>query len=115
MKAKIYHNPRCSKSRQALQLLSDNNIDADVVEYLINPPNASTLDNILKQLGLEPRQLMRTKEAEYLDQGLDNLELDRQTLINAMISTPKLIERPIVITDKGIAIGRPPENILKVL
>ena len=115
MKPQIYHNPRCSKSRQTLQLLEDNNIDADIVEYLQNPPDAETLNNILTQLGIEPRQLMRTKEAEYKELGLDDPELDRASLINAMIKTPKLIERPIVITDKGIAIGRPPENILKVL
>ena len=115
MKPQIYHNPRCSKSRQTLQLLEDNNIDADIVEYLQNPPDADTLNSILTQLGIEPRQLMRTREAEYKELGLDNPELDRASLINAMIKTPKLIERPIVITDKGIAIGRPPENILKVL
>ena len=115
MKPQIYHNPRCSKSRQTLQLLENNNIEADIVEYLKNPPDATTLDNILTQLGIEPRQLMRTKEVEYKELGLDNPDLDRASLINAMVQTPKLIERPIVITDKGIAIGRPPENILKVL
>lgn len=115
MKPQIFHNPHCSKSRQTLQLLQDNNVDAEVIEYLQNPPDASTLDNILTQLGLEPRQLMRTKEVEYKALGLDNPALDRDSLIDAMVKTPKLIERPIVITDKGIAIGRPPENILKVL
>lgn len=115
MKPQIYHNPRCSKSRQTLQLLEENNIDADIIEYLQTPPDAKTLDKILTQLGIEPRQLMRTNEAEYKELGLDNPELDRTSLINAMIMTPKLIERPIVITEKGIAIGRPPENILKVL
>ena len=115
MKPQIFHNPRCSKSRQTLQLLEDNHIDAEVIEYLQNPPDAATLDYILTQLGLEPRQLMRTKEAEYKELGLDDPSLDRESLIKAMVQTPKLIERPIVITDKGIAIGRPPENILKVL
>ena len=115
MKSKIYHNPRCSKSRQTLQLLEDNNSEIEIIEYLQTPPDFATLDTILTRLGLEPRQLMRTKEAEYKELGLDNPELGRTSLINAMINTPKLIERPIVITDKGIAIGRPPENILKVL
>ena len=115
MKPQIYHNPRCSKSRQTLQLLEDNNVEVDVIEYLKTPPDAATLEHILTQLGLEPRQLMRTKESEYEELGLDNPALDRASLISAMIKTPKLIERPIVITDKGIAIGRPPENILKVL
>ena len=115
MKTKIYHNPRCSKSRQTLQLLEEHNVETEVIEYLQNPPDFATLDNILTQLGLEPRQLMRTKEPEYKELGLDNPELDRNSLIRAMVNTPKLIERPIVVTDKGIAIGRPPENILKVL
>jgi len=115
MKSQIYHNPRCSKSRQTLQLLEDNNIDTEIVEYLQNPPDAETLEKILTQLGIEPRQLIRTNEAEYKELGLDNPDLGRASLIDAMIKTPKLIERPIVITDKGIAIGRPPENILKVL
>ena len=115
MKPQIYHNPRCLKSRQTLQLLQDNNVDAEIIEYLQTPPDATTLDNILTQLDIEPRQLMRTKEPEYKELGLDNPDLDRDSLINAMVKTPKLIERPIVITDKGIAIGRPPENILKVL
>lgn len=115
MKPQIYHNPRCSKSRQTLQLLEDKNVDVDIIEYLKTPPDASTLDRILTQLGLEPRQLMRTKESEYKELGLDDPNLDRNSLIEAMVKTPKLIERPIVITDKGVAIGRPPENILKVL
>jgi len=115
MKPRIYHNPRCSKSRQTLQLLVDKSIDVDVIEYLQTPPDATTLDKILSQLGMEPRQLMRTHETEYKELGLDNPTLDRASLINAMVNTPKLIERPIVLTNKGIAIGRPPENILKVL
>ncbi|MFO7603774.1 MAG: arsenate reductase (glutaredoxin) [Gammaproteobacteria bacterium] len=115
MNAKIYHNPRCSKSRQTLQLLEEQNVDIDVIEYLQNPPDVATLENILIQLGIEPRQLMRHKEPEYQALGLDNPTLDRAALLEAMVRTPKLIERPIVITDKGIAIGRPPENILKVL
>ena len=115
MKTKIYHNPRCSKSRQTLQLLEDQKADIEIIEYLKEPPDAETLDRILNQLGLEPRQLMRSKEPEYKQLGLDNPDLDRAALIDAMVKTPKLIERPIVISDKGIAIGRPPENILKVL
>lgn len=98
-----------------MQLLEDKNVDVDIIEYLKTPPDASTLDRILTQLGLEPRQLMRTKESEYKELGLDDPNLDRNSLIEAMVKTPKLIERPIVITDKGVAIGRPPENILKVL
>jgi len=111
----IYHNPRCSKSRQTLELLKERNIDTEIVEYLKNPPTANTIGRLLDQLGLEPRQLMRHKEPEYTGQGLDDPSLSRAQLIDAMCKTPKLIERPIVVTDKGVAIGRPPENILKIL
>ena len=93
MKTQIYHNPRCSKSRQTLQLLEDNNIDADIVEYLQNPPNAETLNNILTQLGIEPRQLMRTKEAEYKKLGLDNPELDRASVGKRMPYRPRTRRR----------------------
>ena len=115
MTVKIYHNPRCSKSRQTLQLLQEQNVVTDVVEYLKTPPSKSELKAILAKLGLKPRELMRTKEAEYKEQKLDDQSLTDEQLIDAMLATPKLIERPIVVTDKGIALGRPPENILKVL
>lgn len=113
--ATIYHNPRCSKSRQTLQLLQDKQVDTEVVEYLKTPPNREQLVTILDMLGLEPRQLMRTKETEYKEQGLDNPSLSREQLIDAMLATPKLIERPIVITNGKAAIGRPPENVLEIL
>jgi arsenate reductase len=115
MSIKIYHNPRCSKSRQTLQLLQENNIDAEVVEYLKTPPGKAELEQVLEMLGLEPRQLMRTKEKEYKELGLDNPDLNRDTLIDAMLKTPKLIERPIVIKDGKAAIGRPPEQVLEIL
>ena len=112
---KILHNPRCSKSRQTLELLHANGAQADVVEYLKTPPTAEELSRILDMLNLEPRQLMRTKEAEYKENGLDDDSLDRDTLINAMVQFPKLIERPIVIKDNRAAIGRPPEKVLEIL
>lgn len=115
MSVEIYHNPRCSKSRQTLQLLQDNGVEAEVVEYLKTPPDKATLKRILKMLALEPRQLMRTKETEYKEQGLDNPELSSDELIAAMIATPKLIERPIVIKNGKAAIGRPPERVLEIL
>ena len=115
MSVKIYHNPRCSKSRQTLQLLEDQGVEPEITEYLKTPPDKATLEQILDMLGLEPRELMRTKEAEYKEQGLDNPELSRDQLIQAMIDTPKLIERPIVIKDGKAAIGRPPEKILDIL
>ena len=115
MSAKIYHNPRCSKSRQTLELLYDKKIETDVVEYLNTPPNTAEIEKILKGLEMEPRELMRKGQSEYKELGLDDESLSRDDLIKAMIENPILIERPIVITDKGIAIGRPIENVKKIL
>jgi arsenate reductase len=115
MQVKIYHNPRCSKSRQTLQLLQEHNIEPEVVEYLNTPPDKTTLRKILKQLGLSPRDLMRRKENEYKENHLDDPTLTDDQLIDAMLKYPKLIERPIVVTDRGAAIGRPPEKVLEVL
>ncbi|MES9969390.1 MAG: arsenate reductase (glutaredoxin) [Candidatus Thiodiazotropha sp.] len=115
MSIEIYHNPRCSKSRQTLQLLQDKGIDPDVVEYLKTPPDKATLEQILDMLGLEPRELMRKKEKEYKALQLDDPALSRDQLIEAMIANPKLIERPIVIQNGKAAIGRPPEQVLEIL
>ena len=115
MSTKIYHNPRCSKSRQTLELLHDKGIETEVIEYLNTPPDIETINKILNGLGMEPRELMRKGQDEYKALGLDNENLSRDDLINAMIENPILIERPIVITDKGIAIGRPIENVKKIL
>ncbi len=115
MSVKIYHNPRCSKSRQTLQLLKDHGIEPEVIEYLKTPPTAEEIDEILKMLDLEPRQLMRKKEAEYKQTGMDDESLNRESLIAGMVNTPKLIERPIVVTGNKAAIGRPPENVLTIL
>ena len=115
MTVRIYHNPRCSKSRQTLQLLRDKGVEPEIVEYLKTPPTREELEQVLDMLGLEPRQLMRTKEKEYKEQGLADPELSRDQLIDAMLATPKLIERPIVIRDGKAAIGRPPEQVLEIL
>lgn len=115
MKTTIYHNPRCSKSRQALELLQARGIEPEVVRYLDTPPTADELSTLLDMLGLEPRQLMRTKESEYTALGLDNPELGRQALIEAMVQHPRIIERPIVVSGTKAAIGRPPELILDIL
>jgi arsenate reductase len=115
MHVKIYHNPRCSKSRQTLQVLKKHNVEPEVIEYLKTPPDKSTIKQILQQLGLSPRELMRQKEAEYKENQLDDPNLTNDQLIEAMLKHPKLIERPIVITDKGVALGRPPEKVLEVL
>lgn len=115
MSVKIYHNPRCSKSRQTLQLLQAQGIEPEIIEYLKTPPTADELNDILKKLAIEPRELMRKKEAEYKATGMDNTDLNNQTLIKGMIETPKLIERPIVLANGKAVIGRPPENVLTIL
>lgn len=111
----IYHNPRCSKSRQTLELLRHRGLEPMVVEYLKTPPTAAELDDILTRLGLEPRALLRKGEAVYREIGLDNPDLDRSALIAAMVAHPVLIERPIVLAHGKAAIGRPPENVLAIL
>lgn len=115
MSITIYHNPRCSKSRQTLQLLQDKGIEPTIVEYLKTPPDADTLDSILTMLAIEPRELMRKQEAEYKEQGLNDDSLTRDQLIKAMTEFPKLIERPIVVTNGRAAIGRPPESVVEIL
>jgi arsenate reductase len=115
MSIKIYHNPRCSKSRQTLQLLHDRGVEPEIIEYLKTPPAREELVQVLDMLGLEPRQLMRTREKEYQEQDLGNPDLSRDQLIDAMLATPRLIERPIVIRDGKAAIGRPPEQVLELL
>ena len=115
MTTKIYHNPRCSKSRQTLELLNDKKIETEVIEYLNAPPSSEELEKILAGLKMEPRELMRKGQDEYKKLNLSDESLSREELINAMVANPILIERPIVITDKGIAIGRPIENVEKIL
>ena len=115
MSVVIYHNPRCSKSRQTLELLRSRGIEPTIIEYLKTPPDAATLEDLLQKLKLEPRELMRRKEAVYVDAGLANPGLDRAALIAAMVAHPVLIERPIVLANGLAALGRPPENILSIL
>lgn len=112
---RIFHNPRCSKSRQTLELLQKQGIEPEIIRYLETPPTEQELDHILTLLGLEPRQLMRTKEPEYKALGLDNPDLTREQLIRAMVEAPKLIERPIVLANGRAAVGRPPEKVLEIL
>ena len=115
MSVTIYHNPRCSKSRQTLQLLKDKGIEPKVVEYLNTPPDAATLDGFLTKLDLQPRELMRKKEAPYAALNLADDSLDRAALVKAMVENPILIERPIVVKDGKVALGRPPESVLEIL
>ncbi len=115
MTVTIYHNPRCSKSRQTLGLLQDRGVEFRVIEYLKTPPTADQLERILTLLNLEPRELMRRNEKEYRSLNLDDPSLSRDALINAMIAHPILIQRPIVLANDKAAIGRPPEAVLDVL
>lgn len=111
----LYHNPRCSKSRQTLALLEARGIAPAVVNYLQSPPDADTLEALLGMLALEPRDLMRRKEPEYAANNLDDDNKTRAELIQAMIDHPILIERPIVVSGGRAVIGRPPENVLALV
>ena len=115
MTVTIYHNPRCGKSRATLKLLEERGVAPEIVEYLKTPPDAATLDGLLTKLGMEPRALMRRKEAPYRENGLDDEGLTRDALIAAMVANPILIERPIVVAGKKAALGRPPEAVLDIL
>jgi arsenate reductase (glutaredoxin) len=111
----IYHNPRCSKSRQTLELLREQGVEPTIIEYLKTPPTPEELSAILQLLGKEPRELMRQKEPEYQDNRLADPSLSREQLIEAMYAHPALIERPIVLANGKAAVGRPPENVLEIL
>lgn len=112
----IFHNPRCSKSREALALLEAAGAEHVVVRYLDDPPNAARLTELVKGLGLaSPRDLMRRKEAAYRELGLDDESLDDDALIAAMVAHPILIERPIVAKGKAACLGRPPETVAAFL
>ena len=114
-KTTIFHNPRCSKSRAALEMLTEKGIEADVVKYLDTPPNRETLEQILELSDMQPRDLMRKGETEYGDNNLSDESLTRDQLIAALIEFPKLLERPIVVANGKAAIGRPIENIINIL
>jgi len=110
----IWHNPRCSKSRNAAQLLEERGVEAEVVRYLDTPPTKEEIKEVLKMLGISARELMRTKEAIYKELGLKEVE-DEEKLIETMAAHPKLIERPVVIKDDKAAIGRPIEKVIELL
>lgn len=111
----LLHNPRCSKSRGALELLEERGIQPDIVRYLETPPSADELKALLGKLGIRARQLLRTGEDEYKSLDLANPALSDDQLIDAMASHPKLIERPILIVGDKAVIGRPPERVLEIL
>ena len=115
MGLKILHNPRCSKSRQTLAILSENGIDVDIIEYLKDVPSEKTLRQIIDILGIKPRELLRKGEVVYKENNLRREGLTDDDLIQFMIDNPILIERPIVYDDKRAVIGRPPDNVLKLI
>ena len=114
-KVQIFYNPGCSKCRLTMDILNDKEVQTTVVEYLNTPPNTTELNEILNILGLEPRDLMRKHETPYKENKLDNPDLSREQLIQAMIDNPILIERPIIINGNKATIGRPPERVLDIL
>lgn len=112
---RIFHNPRCSKSRQTLELLREHNVEPEIIRYLETPPTEAELKQIIALLDCHPREAMRTKEKEYREQNLNDPALSEDDLIRAMVKTPKLIERPIVIRGNRAVLGRPPENALDLV
>ena len=115
MSVTIYHNPRCSKSRQTLEILKGQNIDVEIIEYLKTSPDARTLKQILSYLEIPARELLRKGENAYKEAGLDDRNLSEDELIAAMVEHPILIERPVVVNNGKAAIGRPPESVLDIL
>ena len=115
MAVRIYHNSRCSKSRGTLELLQARGIEPEVVNYLDTPPSAEELKTLLRLLGMTPRQLLRTGEAEYKELGLTDPAVGDEDIVQAMVEHPRLIERPIVVADGKAALGRPPEAVLAIL
>jgi len=114
-KVALYHNPRCTKSRQTLELLRSEGIEPEIVEYLKTPPSESELRSILEKLKMKPRDLIRRKEAAFKESGLDDPSLSDEEVLQAMVENPILIERPIAIKGNQAAVGRPPENVLEIL
>ena len=111
----IYHNPRCSKSRQTLEILNRQEVSTEVVLYLENPPSTEEVASILQKLGLDPRDVIRKGEEEYKLLNLKDQSLTENELITFMSENPKLIERPIVIKGNKAVIGRPPDNVLSII
>lgn len=115
MTIQIWHNPRCSKSRETLALLEDKGISPEVFLYLNEAPDAATIQSVLTKLDISPRALLRTSEAAYKDQNLKEKTLSDDALIQAMVDEPKLIQRPIVINGDKAKLGRPPEQVLEIV
>lgn len=111
MMVRIYHNPRCSKSRQTLALIEEKGITPDVITYLDTPPTPQELSGILEMLGMQPEDILRKKEAK--EEGIDGLR--GNDLIEALCAHPRAIERPIVVNGDKAVLGRPPENVIEIL
>jgi len=112
---KIYHNPRCSKSRQTLALLTDREIDPQIIDYLNTPLSKAELEELVAILECDVRDIMRSSESAYKENNLKDEQLTDDDLYSAIVSVPKLLQRPIVVNGDKAAIGRPPENVLKIL
>ena len=115
MKITLYHNPQCSKSRATLALLQEKGVDVTIIEYLKTPLTVAELENVAQKLGLEPRQFMRHGESEYKNENLADENLTNQALLEAIVKYPRLLERPIAVSQTKAVIGRPPENVLTLL
>tara|TARA_Y100001978_G_scaffold53074_1_gene47637 strand:+ start:145 stop:492 length:348 start_codon:yes stop_codon:yes gene_type:complete len=115
MKVKIYHNPRCSKSRQTLEILNKKKLDIDIIEYLKSPLDSNEIFNILKKLNYTARDLLRRGEDIYKNKNLSDESLTDDFLIDMMSKNPILIERPIVVCNDKAVIGRPPEKVLEII
>jgi arsenate reductase (glutaredoxin) len=115
MNVTIYHNPRCSKSRQTLQLLEERGVELTIIDYLKNPPSAQQLKSILQKLKMSARDILRQGEGAYKQHNLNDQSKSEEDIIAAMVISPKLIERPIVIVADKAALGRPPQSVLDIL
>jgi len=115
MTVTIYHNPRCTKSRETLALLKQHGIEPRIIEYLKAPPSVLELKGIVKKLGLTPRDIIRDNETRYAELGLKDRKISDDELLALIAANPILLQRPIVVSGNKAAIGRPPENVLKVL
>ena len=115
MQVTIYHNPRCAKSREALHLIRDREIDPNIIEYLQEPPTAADLKKLVRLLGVPTRDILRAKEVIYQQLGLEDPTLTDEQLIDAIVKNPILLERPIVVVDNKAIIARPGERVLEIL
>ena len=115
MSITLYHNPKCAKSRAALKLLRERGIEPKIIEYLKTPPGTTELAALIKALGIQPRDLLRTKEPEFRSAGLSDPTLSDKQILSAMVKHPRLIERPILVKGKRAVLGRTTENVLKLL